>query len=69
MVLHKTGTLGPSGRRGSIPRVGVFESNCWFDNAAHEVRPMSASDFITKPIPRVGVFESKRDCRPHCKRF
>lgn len=23
MVLHKTGTLGPSGRRGSIPRVGV----------------------------------------------
>ena len=24
MVLHKTGTLGPSGRLGSIPSVGVL---------------------------------------------
>ena len=25
VVLHKTGTLGPSGRLGSIPSVGVYE--------------------------------------------
>jgi hypothetical protein len=33
-VLHKTGTLGPSGRPGSTPGVGVYsESNRWLREA------------------------------------
>ncbi len=60
MVLHKTGTLDPSGCPGSIPGVGVsrsrIESASRFANEAEaRRRPMTTSNWLAKSIPGVGI--------------